>query len=344
MAKVKVLLTDFSYIKHNYGAQGIILPLTKKLSNYLDVEFTVALSLAKRWKDFFNIIFVRFLSDIYGKKYLKYTKSYGPFPTKIYSYFVKKHLNKLPFLFIRGNRNMETLKAEKLKTKMYSFPDISFGLKPEDVAWAEKCLTEIGLNLNKPIFGISPTVVINNILIKGQTCGDGHILLVRNIIKYFKSKKNVQILFIPHSLDDGLNLQSCDLALCRMIYNSLEDKEDIFLLDGLDFTYQQVRSIINKLGFYVTGRYHSLCSALSVGIPVVSLSWHIKYMDAMSMFFKNPLVINCRNTNVETAMELIEKYESNRDWYNKSKMIKVKKDIENSLDESIKIIIEELKR
>jgi polysaccharide pyruvyl transferase WcaK-like protein len=425
MRKVKFLFTDLFYLNHNYGAQGITIPLIKRLGNYFNGEYTFIfpkehcadqfarnkgfnmieppnsiIALSDCHKSilivylFINLIkrkgnqkrrekqkYLKFLEifkeqDVivdlsgiefignqplkrkvlyyiktfclqclakkYKKIYLKYTKSYGPFPGKIYRYFVKKSLNHLPFVFVRGETNLEQIKKLKLKVPTYSFPDISIALEPERKEWANEFLKKFNIDLSQPIIGLSPSSVIANLSTKddNSSCGDGHIILCKKIIEFFQ-EQNKQVLLIPHSVLDGKNLLECDLALSKKIYSELKNKNNVFLISELDLSYQQVRSIIRLLDFYITGRYHSVASALSVATPVVSFAWHVKYNDIMSLFLDDFLTLDYRK-NRQEVFSLIKRYYENRDWFDKEKITEKRKDIIDKIYQSISIMVNEI--
>jgi len=309
------------------------------------IEFIGNVSPKRRYLNYLSAISMQCLAEKYNKPYLKYTKSYGPFPDKIYKSLVKKQLSKLPFIFIRGKNNLEEIKKMHLKVPLYSFPDISLLLEPESKEWALNYITKIGINPSKTIAGLSPSAVIADIRTKNNSssCGSNHIKLCKKIIKFYQSN-NQQVLLIPHSIGDGKDIRSCDLALSKKLYNELENKKNIFIVSDTELTYQQVRAIIGLLDFYVTGRYHSVSSALSMAVPVVSLSWHIKYEDILSLFLDDFLTIDCRTIDVNEALSLIKKYYYNRQWFNKKEVLKKKKMVIQQIDRSINILVEEIKK
>lgn len=309
------------------------------------IEFVGSLGFKRKWLDYLFAVYMQHLAEKYNKLYLKYTKSYGPFLGKIYRFFVRRELNKLPFVFVRGEGNLEEVKRLNLKVPVYSFPDISIILEPEKREWAIKYLSSLGLDSSKPITGISPSSAIASIHILGKnsSCGPEHIRLSREIIKFY-SLKNQQVLIIPHSVREGKDPRTCDLALSKIIYAGLEKKKNVFLIDDLNLTYKQVRAIIGLLDFYITGRYHSVTSALSMGIPVVSLSWHRKYKDLMSLFLEDFLVIDCRATSVENSLSLIERYYHNRQWFKKREVLKRKREVAREIEKSLDILVEEIKK
>ncbi|MFH0796821.1 MAG: polysaccharide pyruvyl transferase family protein [Candidatus Omnitrophota bacterium] len=426
--KIRILLTDLSYLSHNYGAQGIAFPLIEKFNEHFNAEYTFVLSEKYREEDLsflgkynfnFNITpvpdplialkkcglsaylpywFIRFIknwstvprkyveerrcellvdilkkSDVvidisgiefigstflksfsssaravcfqylaekYGKPYFKYTKSYGPFPHKIFRFFVKKQLDGLPFVFVRGEHNLKRLKKLNLKVPVYSFPDISIALVPESREWAVDYISKLGADPSKPVAGISPSSVIAGIKAEGRdsTCGQNHIRLIKMAVDYFRQSGR-QVLLIPHSIGDGRDMKVCDLALSKKIYTDMEKKTNVFIIQDTGMTYAQARALIGLLNFYVTGRYHSVSSALSMAVPIVCLSWHIKYRDIMSQFLDDFLIVDCRKMGPEKSLSLIRSYDENRCWFDREKVLTRKRELINQIDRSVLILV-----
>jgi len=306
------------------------------------IEFIGDVSFKRKYSNCINVISMQCLAERHNKFYLKYTKSYGPFLGKFYKSLIKRQLNRLPFIFVRGENNLEEIRKLNLKVPIYSFPDISIALEPETKDWAITYIDKLKLDSSKPIVGLSPSSVIAG-MVNVNSAGLNHLELCKKIINFFQSR-NQQVLLIPHSIVGGKDITSCDLALVKRIYSELDNKEGVFIIDDIELTYKQVRAIIGLLDFYITGRYHSVSSALSMGIPVISLSWHMKYKDIMSLFLDNFLVIDCRTTGVEKSLSLIKRYYHNREWFNKCEVLKRKKKVVNQIDKSIKILVKEIKK
>jgi polysaccharide pyruvyl transferase WcaK-like protein len=426
MRKIKVLITNLSYLNHNYGVQGILFPFMDKLNKHFSAEYGFVSSEKYYDKDAKNIkkfninpikspslgvmlaknnLFLRFLFNVFykikgkktiksgeydrfysevknydivinlsgiqfignvpskkkyltyfshtyaqwfakqfGKLYLEYTKSYGPITGKFYRYLVKRHFKKLPFLLVRGENNLEEVEQLNLGIPVYSFPDISLSLEPEDKNWAIVYLGKMGLDISKNIVGLSPSSVLAGIEPgEHSLCGDNHLVLCEKIIDFYKREKN-QVIILPHSI--GYNkdqVSSCDLVLAGKIYERIQDKKDIFFINDRELTYKQTRAIIGLMDFYITGRYHSVASVLYMGIPVVSLSWHIKYKDIMSLFLDDFPLINCRKTDVEKALRIIKKYYYDEKWFNKEKVLERREKINSKIDKSIALVAEYIK-
>ena len=311
------------------------------------IEFIGNVPLKKRYPNYLAEISMQYLAEKYNKLYLKYTKSYGPFPSKdkLYTLLVKRQLNKLPFLFVRGKNNLNELKKLNINIPLYSFPDISLSLEAESRSWALNYVGKLGVDTSERVVGLSPSAVIAGIKTKNNTasCGNNHVKLCKEIIKFHQSK-NQQVLLLPHSISDGKDLRSCDLALARKIYDEIGDKKEVFLVEDMDLTYKQARAIIGLLDFYITGRYHSISSALFMGVPTVALSWHMKYKDIISLFLEDLPIIACKKNSVDKSVELIKEHYYNRQWFDRERLLERKKEIIKKIDKSVDILTNEIKR
>jgi len=311
------------------------------------IEFIGNRNIISRWFHYFAAAHIQGLAEKYGKVYLKSTKSYGPFPHRIYRYFVKKSLNKLPFVFIRGKKNSKLIKKLKLTVPTYTFPDVSLALSASDRTWAKEYLSKLKINTSKQIIGLSPSTVISNDNLfhanRHNSCGSNHIKLCQKIIKYFQSQ-NKQILLIPHALGDGVNLESCDLALCKKIFIALENKKNVFLLEDTYLDYKQMRAIVGCLNFYISARYHAIASAICMCVPVIALAWHIKYEDLLSLFSNKFPVINCQQQNVDEALALIRERYLNKGWFDDARIKKDMLTINKQIDNSADIMVNEIEK
>ena len=309
------------------------------------IEFIGDLPFLMKWKDLQNSLLAQKLAIKNKIPYYKFTKSYGPFEGIFYRKISREYLNLLPFVQVRTGKNLIAIENLKLKVNLFSFPDISLVLEPASEKWAESYLAKYFSEEGR-IIGISPSVVINNISeVDNNCCGNNHLILVEKLINNF-SKDN-KILILPHSVGDGENLKTCDLALSKQIYKKFLTNKNVKMVEDENLTYQQVRAVIGKLDFYITSRYHALASALNMKIPVVSLSWHQKYEDLMNSYLDDFLVVNSRKTNVDTAYQKIMEYYQNRNWFKPDLMRKNQKIISKKIMESTEMIwnhFDELKR
>ncbi len=329
-------LVPFPYPKIFIKNQDLINAI-KETDIIIDVdgiEYIGNLPKIKKWFHFYRTSYIQDLAKKYKKIYLKSPKSYGPIQGKIFKMLVKRKLNKVPFILVRGKENFENLKNLNLKTPIYNCPDVSLILKQKQQEWAIEYLEKLGINPRKELIGISPSYVMNN-------KNEDHLELSKKIIKYFQSK-GLQILIIPHAINDSADISSCDLALCKYLYEDLEDKQNVFLITDTDLEYKEIRSIIGRLSFYITARYHGLASALYMKIPTVIWSWHTKYKDMASLYLSEPKIISEEMTP-EQAIEFVKSSYENQSWFDKTKMEEKQKNVESEINKNLNLFVEKIK-
>jgi polysaccharide pyruvyl transferase WcaK-like protein len=128
-----------------------------------------------------------------------------------------------------------------------------------------------------------------------------------------------------------------------LVYKKLQSKKQVYLLDSSVLTYAQVRAIIGMFDFYITGRFHSLVSSLIMEVPVISLSWHMKYRDLFSLFLKKYPLIDTSRTKSEDAYKIIKQFESDRSWFNKLILRKNKQKYLQSIAKNIDLLVSKVK-
>jgi len=315
--------------------------------NLAGIEFVENPNPKKKWLNYINTVCPQYLAGRYKKLYLKNTKSYGPLNTVFYRFLVKRQLNKLPFVFVRIGENFNIIKKLGLKTTIYAVPDISIALEPASREWAVNYLEKIGLDISKPIIGLSPSsVIVDECATVGgdkHTGGLKHVELCEKLIDFFQKDKK-QIVILPHSIFNGKDSRVCDLGLSKKIYEKLENKDGVYLISDMNLDYKQTKAMIGLFNFYIAGRYHAVSSALSMGVPVISLSWHMKYRDIMSLFLDDYLVIDCGKNSVENAMIMIKKYYQDQKWFNKKIVLEKKEVIVNEIENKIIILMSEIEK
>jgi polysaccharide pyruvyl transferase WcaK-like protein len=333
-------------LEQRENAYAEILNVAREHDVFIDtggIQFhAVKFGWLRKYQEYVDTVFPQWLAQRYGKLYLKYTKSYGPVQGLIYKLMVKRNLKNLPFIMVRGQHNLEEVRKLKTGRPLYSFPDRSLVLEPESREWALDYLQKLGVDVQGEIVGLSPSAVIANIKEKGgSACGDSHLCLCERVLDLYRQKEQ-HVVILPHSVRDGINEKGCDLAVARRLHNALDDKQNVFLIEDMNLTYKQLRAIIGLMDFYVAARYHAIASALFMGVPVVSLSWHIKYQDIMTLFLDEPPVVDCEKTTVDNAMSLIEKYYSHRDWFDAAKVAQRKASVSGEVNKSTELIVHEI--
>ncbi|MFP4366015.1 MAG: polysaccharide pyruvyl transferase family protein [Bacteroidales bacterium] len=303
------------------------------------IEFIGNSGIKKKWGELLFCRMFQKMSQRHATPYFKYTKSYGPLEGFLFRRITKRLLEDLPFLFIRGGNNLEYLRKFNFKTPLYLFPDVSLVLKPASKSDATDYLVSLGIDPAKPVIGISPSRVLSGITSadSNNSVGLNHRELSKRLIGEYKSR-GFQVLIIPHAMD-RIDPNKCDFHLARELMDETGEKENVFIT-GEELSYSEVRAVIGLLSFYITGRYHSVASALYMGTPVISLAWHIKYTDIMAEFLDDFLAIDCRKTGIDEAIDLIGKYHNDLSWFDPKKVRYNRRRIDRQVERSVRMVIE----
>jgi polysaccharide pyruvyl transferase WcaK-like protein len=208
------------------------------------------------------------------KRILAWTQSYGPFEGLLLKYFARRELNELPFLAARGEASQRNLESLNLEPVIYNFPDSAFALDRGNSMFAQHYLDALGLGTGTPLVGISPNVGVSPL--------SGYSELIRAVVEQV-TQRGFEVVFIPHSIKSIAS--ESDLALSRSLIAGLSERARMrthIVQDDLD--YMELKSLIGEMDFVIGSRYHALVSALSMGVPCVSLGWHEKYNDLLALF------------------------------------------------------------
>lgn len=167
-------------------------------------------------------------------------------------------------------------------------PDLSFNmLVPEfsSVAAGSELVQNLKLFMDnhrdKRIIGFAPNTIVYQ---KAKAVNKDYIGFIKNAIEYVQKEGHIPVL-IPHSYrEEASSLHNNDRGLCHHLMERLSNKTDIYYLDA-DLSPMELRSIIGQLHILVASRFHSMISALAMGVPPVTLGWgYQKYTEVLDEF------------------------------------------------------------
>ena len=104
-------------------------------------------------------------------------------------------------------------------------------------------------------------------------------------------KKSVYI--IRHSRED--------LDACKMIYEGLQDKQGVHLLED-DFDCIQFNGLVQQMDYIIGSRYHGIVHAFKNSVPAIVLGWATKYKVLLSMFDQDRFLFDVRGDIDEGAL------------------------------------------
>ena len=95
-----------------------------------------------------------------------------------------------------------------------------------------------------------------------------------------------------------------DIDACKDIYNSLNDKDGVYLFlqeyDCIEFN-----KLIINFSFIIASRYHSIVHAYKNAVPAIVLGWAEKYHELLRIFDQTKYLFDVRNINNRIEIEII---------------------------------------
>lgn len=136
--------------------------------------------------------------------------------------------------------------------------------------------------------------------------------LIDRIIRHFHQKgKNIYL--IPHSYRYGNPEENNDdMVACKMAYDRLADKTNVFFVDK-DLISPQVKYVISKMSFFIGTRMHANFAAIYTGVPLFGLAYSYKFAGAFNANGldgekQTAMVNNIKEEDIDGIIQKIEAF------------------------------------
>jgi len=197
-------------------------------------------------------------------------QTYGPFKHPQNLQLAKYILTHAEKVYVRDTKfNVE---LNKMKINYELTKDLSFFMQPEPF--------KINIEPNSIGINVSGLAYSN----KFQTLSNQftyYPLLISSLIYHFQRKGHT-VYLIPHSYHFGTpEINNDDLDACKKIYESLENKSNIKLINQ-DLISPQIKYIISKMSFFIGTRMHANFAAIYTNVPVFGLAYSYKFEGAFN--------------------------------------------------------------
>jgi polysaccharide pyruvyl transferase WcaK-like protein len=166
-------------------------------------------------------------------------------------------------------------------------PDLSFSMKvPEFLQLADRIealdqVRQAMRETGRQAVGVAPNTIV---LQKARRAGRDYIQFLTTVVRSIHQLGYLPII-IPHSYAaEDRTLHNNDRALCRELLTQIPNDVSCHYVDH-DLTAPQLRSLIGELELLVASRFHSMISALAMGVPPLTFGWgHHKYREVLAEF------------------------------------------------------------
>jgi len=203
---------------------------------------------------------------VYDVPLMQLPQTLGPFKNTSNYSLAEKILKFSKKIYVRDLTFQEELEAMGVKYELTH--DMSHFMLPEPVDHIEILPQSVGLNIG----GFAHS----NTFLELANKFDNYPALIKGIITSFQ-KKNIPVYLLPHAYDyrkpEAVN---DDLEAMRTLYNSLEDKQDVYLIDE-NLMAPNKRYLISQFDFFIGTRLQSCLSAIHTQTPVFGLAYSKKF-------------------------------------------------------------------
>jgi polysaccharide pyruvyl transferase WcaK-like protein len=161
--------------------------------------------------------------------------------------------------------------------------------------------------------------------------------LIRQVIDYFLSLKNVQLHLIPHVVGGEREIEN-DYAVS---YDLCEEYDNINItLSPLFFDPVSAKSYIAGMDFFIGARMHATIAAFSSGVPVVPMAYSRKFNGLFIETLDYPYLVDLKVDQIENdVITKIKNVFEHRDILRE----KIKQQNETVVEEKKKLLIRDLK-
>jgi len=242
-----------------------------------------------------------------GRPTVFVSQTMGPFNKWLNRIQAKWTLRRAAAVHGRGRPSAENVR--QLGINAVYRPDLSFPMHVPPIAKvaAESAIVADLLkqrdDLGKQLIGIAPNSIVMN---KATTKGMDYVGFLVGVIKEIEQRGYLPVL-IPHSFrSDKSKTHNNDRSLCAVVLERLGGACECLYLEQ-DLSSQQLRSFIGELYILVASRFHSMVSALSMGVPPVTFGWgHQKYSEVLAEFRATELYCSYEQMAIEVFHEKLD--------------------------------------
>ena len=211
-------------------------------------------------RSLFYYLFIISMGKMAGKKVLLYSHGIGPIRNALARRLTKFVCGKADLITVRdADSEAELLKMGFDGSNIMVTADSVLALPVADKAIGQKILADAGVDLSKPVLGISVRPWADDI-----NC----FKVIAAALKQFKQQHDAQIVLLPLQYPT-------DLKSCAALADFLKMESGIFFLDK-PFTTEEFLSLIGNFKLLLGMRLHALVFAAVMKVPLLAISYDPK--------------------------------------------------------------------
>lgn len=213
------------------------------------------------------------LGKMLGKKVMLFAQGIGPIRAKWARRLTSFVCNKADLITVRDKESAgELLEMGVDQDKVIVTADSVLSLTPEDKGSGRDLLVQAGLDLSKPVIGISVR----------PWSGDSKCFQVlAEAVSKLQQLYGAQLVLLPLQY-------SVDVKACEKLRKALMCQKDIFLLNG-KYNTEEFLSIIGNFDLLIGMRLHALVFAAVMQTPLLAVSYDPKVDSFVNAIGEKPV-------------------------------------------------------
>lgn len=237
-------------------------------------DFILDIGQGDSFADIYGILRFKLIDRIhvmarkYKKPYCILPQTIGPFTNKTIAQQAHESIAKASCCMARDKQSYQyVVKNIPEQQKIAEYIDVAFFMPYEKIE-QESGYTHVGLNISSLLWNGGYTQ--NNQF--GLKCD--YKKLVKEIIDYFLSLKNIKLHLIPHVVEGERGIEN-DYEISYEIWRKYNNAN--LILAPFALGPIEIKSYIAGMDFFMGARMHATIGAFSSGIPVVPMAYSRKF-------------------------------------------------------------------
>lgn len=136
-----------------------------------------------------------------------------------------------------------------------------------------------------------------------------------SLIRHIQEVHHCRIVLIPNQDGSlaGRPLRRGDTAVARDIITKTGVTARISILETLGRPAFECKEMIARCSLVVSPRYHACVSALTAGVPLLTLGWHEKYVELSSLYGQQRWMLRAEDCSAEKVVRAFDALYADRD-------------------------------
>lgn len=243
-----------------------------------------------------------------GKRLVHLSLTIGPIFHKSTISKAKKVLDNSYAIFVRDQKSFDILEQLKIrKPLIFNSFDIALLQSQESSNEMKKMLQEKGIDLSKPIIGVSVLFwKFRNA--ESDVRQSGYNLAIAETLDHIRRNLKYQVLFTPTVINGRIN---DDVHVSHQIYDLMKEKNEVYFIDEL-LNPKQLSTVFSLTRFSIVTRMHAAILCSSAGSkPVISINYLYKLREYMKSIDFEEYSIDIDRTNSKDLISFVSKMEQN---------------------------------